>query len=464
MGERMYRTGDLVRWGADGNLEYLGRSDDQVKIRGHRIEPGEIQAVLAEHEDVTEAVVIARRDHSGDQQLIAYAVPHRDARPKAAVLPGTLTGFLRERLPGPMVPAAMVLLDAIPLTPNGKLDRRALPAPDFAGAAGTGTPLSPREELLCGLFAEVLGLPRVGLTEDFFDLGGHSLLATRLVSRMRETLGVDLSVRSVFEAPTVAELARRTGSEHSGDDFDVLLPLRPKGSLTPLFCVHPVVGLSWTYARLLAHLGSDRPVYGLQARAINDAAKAPESIEAMADDYIEHMRRVRPAGPYALLGWSFGGVVCHAIAAKLQAMGEQVELLVMLDSRVPDGQDPLITEDEDALLTEKMKRAGVGEEALAEYLAQLEPALRDRVLQREQGIARAAVRNNTLLRTFVPGRIEGDLLFFTAGDGSAVAESWREHVAGRVLNHNIPCEHRDMLTPGPVARLAEIITRHIGQS
>ncbi|MEU0029369.1 amino acid adenylation domain-containing protein [Streptomyces sp. NPDC006335] len=463
-GGRMYRTGDLVRWRADGNLEFLGRSDDQVKIRGFRVEPGMAASVLADQEDVTEAMVIARRDHSGEQQLIAYVVPRQEARPRAGELPGVLVRFLRERLPDHLVPAAVVLLDAIPLTPNGKLDRRALPAPDFAGAAGTGTPLSPREELLCGLFAEVLGVPRVGLEEDFFNLGGHSLLATRLVSRVRETLGVDLSVRSVFEAPTVAELARRTGSEHHDGDFDVLLPLRAKGSLTPLFCVHPVVGLSWAYARLLAHLDPDRPVYGLQARAISDAGKAPRSIDEMAEDYIDNMRRVQPSGPYSLLGWSFGGVVCHAIAAKLQDMGERVDLLVMLDSRVPDGNEPEVPQDEDDMVAEKMKRAGVGEKALAEYLAQLEPAMRERVLRRERGIARAAAHNNAVLRSFVPGRVGGDVLFFTAGDGSAAAESWRKHVAGRVLNHNIPCEHRDMLTPGPVAQLAEIITRHIGGS
>lgn len=463
-GGRMYRTGDLVRRCVDGNLEFLGRSDDQVKIRGFRVEPGMAASVLAGQEDVTEAVVIARQDHAGEQQLIAYVVPREEARPRAGELPGVLVRFLRERLPDHLVPAAVVLLDAIPLTRNGKLDRRALPAPDFAGVAGTGTPLSPREELLCGLFAEVLGVPGVGLEEDFFNLGGHSLLATRLVSRVRETLGVDLSVRSVFEAPTVTELARRTGSEHHDDDFDVLLPLRARGSLTPLFCVHPVVGLSWTYARLLAHLDPDRPVYGLQARAISDAAKAPRSIDEMADDYIGSMRRVQPTGPYSLLGWSFGGVVCHAIAAKLQDLGERVDLLVMLDSRVPDGDEPQAPEDEDAMLAEKMKRAGVGEKTLAQYLAQLEPAMRERVLRRERGIARAAVHNNTVLRTFVPGRVEGDVLFFTAGDGYAAAESWQKHVAGRVLNHNIPCEHRDMLTPGPVARLAEIITRHIGGS
>ncbi|MFE6505054.1 non-ribosomal peptide synthase/polyketide synthase, partial [Kitasatospora sp. NPDC057738] len=200
-GDRMYRTGDLVRWGADGQLEFLGRTDDQVKVRGFRVELGEIEAVLAEHPRVARAAVVVRTE--GEPRLVAYAV----AEPGAAVTDTALRAHLRERLPKHMVPSAFVLLDALPLTPNGKLDRRALPAPDRQPVDQGRAPRTASEHLLAGLFAEVLGVPEVGADDSFFDLGGHSLLATRLVARARSVLGVELRLRDLFDAPTVAELA-----------------------------------------------------------------------------------------------------------------------------------------------------------------------------------------------------------------------------------------------------------------
>ncbi|MER5281723.1 amino acid adenylation domain-containing protein, partial [Streptomyces sp. NPDC002809] len=197
-GARMYRTGDLVRRRADGELEYVGRADQQVKVRGFRVEPGEVEAVLAEHPAVAQAAVAAQ-----DDRLVGYVV----ARPALAARPAELAAYLRERLPDYLVPAVFMVLDALPLTPNGKLDRAALPVPAAAPAGSGRVPRTPQEQILAELFAEVLGVPRVSVDDDFFELGGHSLLATRLAARVRSVLGVELGLRALFQAPTVAGLA-----------------------------------------------------------------------------------------------------------------------------------------------------------------------------------------------------------------------------------------------------------------
>ncbi|MFG3697370.1 amino acid adenylation domain-containing protein [Micromonospora sp. NPDC047620] len=200
-GERMYRTGDLVRRGADGTVEYLGRTDDQVKVRGFRIEPGEVSAVLTAHPAVSAAAVVVREDQAGEKRLVGYAVTAAD--------PEQLRAHLAERLPEYLVPAVVVPVDALPLTANGKLDRRALPAPVATGRAHRRRPRSPQEEILCGIFAELLDVADVGIDENFFDLGGHSLLAMRLLSRIRSVFRAELSIRAIFDAPTVVALAER---------------------------------------------------------------------------------------------------------------------------------------------------------------------------------------------------------------------------------------------------------------
>ncbi|MEU3568016.1 amino acid adenylation domain-containing protein [Kitasatospora sp. NPDC036755] len=475
-GTRMYRSGDLARRRADGVLEYFGRADQQVKLRGFRIELGEIEAVLAAHPAVADAAVVVREDVAGDKRLVGYAVA-------AGTSPEELRAHAAVELPAHMVPSAVVLLDRLPLTANGKLDRRALPAPE-APAAGAGRPpRTPREQQLCELFAEVLGVAAVGVEDDFFALGGHSLLVVRLAGRIREVLGLEVGIGALFQASTVAALeAALTAGAPDTDALDVLLPLRPvaPGRRRPLFAVHPAGGLSWCYTGLIRNLPGEVPIYGLQAQGVGAATAGlplPATLEELAAHYADRLREVQPAGPYRLLGWSTGGIIAHAVAVRLQELGHEVELLAILDAYPAEGFRELPVPDQAEALEALLTMGGFGPEDLAGR--PLELGAVTEVLRREgsplAGLDEATVaalneiylNTNHLVRGYDHRRFEGDVLFFRATvdtiDDTLVPELWEPYVSGRIANTDVACSHKDMTLPAPIAHIASVIADHLAE-
>nr|CRL66696.1 linear gramicidin synthetase subunit D [Mycolicibacterium malmesburyense] len=456
-GLRMYRTGDVVRWSADGQLQYLGRADEQVKIRGYRIELGEVESVLAELKGVAQAVVIAREDRPGDKRLVGYITASFTGAVSAAEVRATLS----ERLPAYMVPAAVVVLDALPLTVNGKLDRRALPSPEYTEADHYRAPANPTEEVLAGIFGQVLGLERVGVDDSFFDLGGDSLLAMQVITAINSRLDTHLAVRTLFQTPTVRGLSQQLDEP---TDVAEVVPLEvlKQGTGVPLFCIHPGGGVSWPYQTLGAYL--DGPIVGIQ-QTLEKQELEPRSIREMARNYADRIEKFSPHGPYNLLGWSFGGVVAHDLAIELQRRGLEVGRLVLLDARphldisseLPetldkkhiveevlrfygldgDGLDSLDTDGQEA-------RGQTTDEQVAQYRFVI-----DLLNENLDLLVNNMNRNRALQNAHSPGVFDGDIVIFSAVQDDDVRVSarvtWRPYVSGDITEFEVECPHEIML-------------------
>ncbi|MGN9821723.1 amino acid adenylation domain-containing protein [Streptomyces sp. SD11] len=459
-GSRMYRTGDLVCWTPEGELRFLGRSDGQVKLRGFRIEPGEIEAALARHPGVGQVAVVVREDRPGDKRLVAYAVPRAGAG--SPVTARELREATAAALPEHMVPSTVLVLDHIPLTVNGKPDRAALPAPAAPATAGGRAPRNPREEVLCGLFAEILGMDDIGIDDNFFDLGGHSLLGVRLVSRMRSVLGVERGVRDLFRTATVAGLLDESAGAGDGGSMAVMLPLRTQGTRRPLFCLHPGTGMGWPYSGLARHLGSDQPLYALQSRALTEPDYTAGSVMEMATDYLERIRRVQPHGPYRLLGWSYGGAVAHALTTLLERGGERVELLALMDTYPRSGtkgRRTLTATDMLDLLVEEPHEALNGRtdpQAVGELMRRRDPVFAGFTDEELLAVIKASVNHAEIMWDYDPEPVSADLTFFMALQNSNPKdqpEAWREFATGEIDVHPIETSHLRMTDPIPLAHI-----------
>lgn len=382
----------------------------------------------------------------------------------------SVTGFLKQRLPDYMLPSSLTILREFPLTANGKVDFAALPDPEQISNVNYQAPRTPRENMLCQAFAEVLGLPQVGIDENFFELGGHSLAAARFIARASSFLGTTISIRSLFQAPTVRMLSQQIGSDDVQAAFDRVFPIRDRGSLPPLFCIHPVGGLSWSYAGLMNHIDPDRPIYGLQAAGIIESAQVPVSIESMAADYVRLICEIQPVGPYLLLGWSFGGLVAHAMACELQARGEDLELLAMLDSyplssgdRMPEWNKQEVMQGlANALEFQNSNEISDVSEFLtaARSVGHVLGCLDGEQGERFMDMVR---KMRDLVPRFRPGYFQGTLTFFAAKREEAIRidrveqcsalTAWEPFVE-TIDVREIECGHTEMTNPGPIKEIS----------
>ncbi|HEV2207709.1 MAG TPA: amino acid adenylation domain-containing protein [Verrucomicrobiae bacterium] len=330
-GGRIYRTGDLVRWREEGKIEFLERLDHQVKIRGFRVELGEIEAVLSAHAAVKQAVVVAQADGSGEGRLAAYVLE----RGRGQVSVAELREHLKARLPAFMIPAAFVTLEHLPMTPNGKIDRKQLPQAEPMDLKDELPHLRARDAIegqLAAIWQRILGVKQVGMRDDFFELGGHSLLGLQLFAEIEQILHQKLPLAALFRSPTIEALAELIRTSSGERVWRSLVLIRDGGSKQPLFLVHGAEGNVILYRQLAGHLTEDRPVYGLQAQGLDGQAECPGRFEDIAAHYIREIRSVQRQGPYYLGGYCLGGALALEMAHQLQQQGQTVGLVALIES------------------------------------------------------------------------------------------------------------------------------------
>ncbi len=478
---RTYRTGDMGRRLPDGSIRFEGRKDFQIKIRGFRVELGEIESALNSHLQVRECAVIAYEKNAGDTKLIAYVVP---TAPAATSIKTQLREFLHQKLPEYMVPASFIVIEALPLTASGKLNRRALPIPELleAGDPQAIAPQTPLQNLLTSIWAELLGVTAVGINDNFFELGGHSLLAVRLFAQIEKRLGKRLPLATLFQAPTVAQLAAVIKKDCT-TAWSSLVEIQPTGSRPAFFCVHALGGNVLEYYDLARHLGPDQPFYGLQSAGLDGSRPPHTSVEDMAAHYIKEMRELQPEGPYLIGGRSLGGMVAFEMAQQLKAQGQTIGLLALLDT-YPSGYAKLFR-------NEATRRAALGRglnrtkahlknlqglsvnEGLTYLIKKARFAPRKvksqvwrRLHSSYERLGRSLPRalrdikefNSLAVRNYTPAVYNGNVtLFWASADlrtSIDLVEGWRALAGGGMEVHEIPGSHLDIIKEPHVGELA----------
>jgi aspartate racemase len=480
-GDRLYRTGDLVRYKSSGEIEFLGRIDNQVKVRGFRIELGEIEAALVEHRDVRQAAVVACKDN-GDKHLAAFLVQRNGHLETDEV-----REYLKQRLPDYMVPSVFVKLPALPLSPTGKVDRRALASIKTFNREVEDAFAAPADELelkLSKIWEQVLKVSPISVRDNFFDLGGHSLLAVRLFVEIEKAFGRNLPLATLFQAPTIERLARALRDDGWQPAWSSLVMIQPGAAgAKPFFCVHAVGGNVLEYLDLARLLGPDQPVYGLQAKGLDGTSAPLTSIKEMAAHYIAEIREVQPAGPYLLCGRSSGGLTAFEMACQLEAAGEQVAVLALLDT-YPAGYFKLLKNSR--TLNGRAARIAQKCRAHVRNLAKLDSGDKLRYVGRKLGYVPAKAKhrlyrrayklyqkfgkplppvlqnieeiNFAAVKDYEPQIYSGDVALFLASDLTAsydLHDGWRELVRGQIVTHEISGDHMNIVKEPHVGEVAE---------
>ncbi len=480
---RMYRTGDRARWTVDGELEFLGRLDHQVKLRGHRIELGEIEAVLNAIPIVRHATVIIREDEPGERRLVAYVMPAYANCTHVA-----LRRHLRTQLPEYAIPSAFVLLVALPLTPNGKVDRAALPPPETSTQTSYVAPRTPAERDLVELWAQILGVPKLGIHDDFFDLGGHSMLAIRLAAAIEDRFHRAFPLSKVIANRTVATMAQALFEESSPEASaarlrgNPVVTLRAGGALPPLFCVQPTGTSALCYAQFARALEDDQPVYGLETGIFDENPEHLETVEAMAAYYIDAVTQLFPDGPLSLGGWSFGGVVAFEIARQLAERGIEVNEVLLLDTLTPTNEmffNPTLAE-QTALIAQYIRAQGIDmspeevgnlevNDALSQMARDVEaagwfpPGRADRFVT---GLFNNIRSNYAALRCYTPKPYAGRVSLIRARDRDRhnidLPEpdfNWGKVCVGEYRVHFVRGTHGSLVYPPNVGDLGRLVRR-----
>jgi amino acid adenylation domain-containing protein len=450
-GGRLYKTGDLVRYLPDGNLEFVGRIDFQVKIRGFRVELGEIEAVLEKHPSVAQAVVIAR-DTSGGKQLAAYVITAAESLATAE-----LHDYLKKQLPEYMVPADFVVMESFPHTPNGKVDRRALPEPQSAVSGSAASFVAPRNEFesrMASLWAQVLGRTSIGVRDNFFDLGGHSLLALRLTSRIEREFGRKLTLTAFIQAPTVEDMVRLVQEDDTA--WSPMVALHSAGTKPPFFFVHGLGGTVMRFHELARYMSPDQPFLCFQAQGMDGKLPVLDQVQDMAELYLEHLRKAQPEGPYYLGGYSFGGLVALEVARRLIDAGQEIGLLALVDTYFVGQQS------NSSLLSRFLSLSS--EQKLA-YLKKRATRYRRGIKRRIDSLslprAVKAVREACAAaeQSYCPSVFPGPVALFRASEKALrglddAQNGWQQYAAGGLEVHEIDGDHGSILNEPNVKRLA----------